>query len=222
MEAAIQPLTKREQEVVARLADGERVATVAKALFVSPHTVRNHLRNVFQKLGVHSQPELLAHVRANPDVLGHAKPIPSPRTQESLVREYHEADRQLNERIAKALLKPPGLERIRAVLHEGLPLDADRAREWRARLDLWCRAPDNPELAEVHQKQVERRLQMMTERIRNAQREGWVVADVDAEELARTLHSLVLSVTIQLLQQPASQDAQLRIIDAYLDGVTCD
>jgi DNA-binding CsgD family transcriptional regulator len=222
VDAAVVSLTKREQEVLAHLAEGGRVATVAKALFVSPHTVRNHLRSIFAKLGVHSQPELLEHVRENPEVLGAATPLPMPRTRENLIREYHEADRKLTERIAKALLKPPGSARVRAILHEALPLDAERAREWRTRLDLWCLASDAPELAKVHRKQVDRRMALMQERIRNAQRDGWVQPDLDPLELAQMLHSLILSATIQLLQHPSSQDAQLRIIDAYVDSVTAE
>jgi DNA-binding CsgD family transcriptional regulator len=220
VDAAIESLTKREQEVLAHLLEGERVATVARALFVSPHTVRNHLRSIFAKLGVHSQPELLEHARAHPDVLGAAKPLPTARTQQSLIRDYHEADRQLTERIAKAFLKPPGSERLRAILHQALPLDAERAHEWRARLDLWCLASDSPELAKVHREHMDRRMVLMKERIRVAQRDGWVQPELDAEELAGMFYSLVLSATIQLLQFPSSQDSQLRIIDAYVDSVT--
>jgi DNA-binding CsgD family transcriptional regulator len=215
----IEPLSKREREVLAHLVEGGRVATVAKALFVSPHTVRNHLRSIFAKLGVHSQPELLEHVRENPELLGEATPLPTPRTREQLIRESDEADRLLNERLAKAFLKPPGMERLRTLLHEALPLDAERAREWRARIDLWCLASDSPELAEIHQERMDQRLALMKEHIQNAQREGWVQPDLDPEELAGMLRSLVLSAAIEILQRPSSRDTQLRIIDAYVDSL---
>lgn len=52
-------LTRREQEVVDLLAQGSRVPTIARKLYISPNTVRNHLKRVYQKLGVHSQEELI-------------------------------------------------------------------------------------------------------------------------------------------------------------------
>ena len=52
-------LTNREQEVVDLLAQGIRVPTIARKLCISPNTVRNHLKRVYQKLGVHSQEELI-------------------------------------------------------------------------------------------------------------------------------------------------------------------
>lgn len=52
-------LTARELEVVRLLLSNGRVVSIAEKLEVSPHTVRNHLRSVFRKLGVHSQVELI-------------------------------------------------------------------------------------------------------------------------------------------------------------------
>jgi PAS domain S-box-containing protein len=56
-------LTPRERDVVRCLLEGDRVVTVAERLDLSPHTVRNHLKSIFRKLGVHSQAELVKHVR---------------------------------------------------------------------------------------------------------------------------------------------------------------
>ena len=52
-------LTPREEEVVSRLLRGQRVATMAKEMYLSPTTIRNHLTAVFRKAGVHSQHELI-------------------------------------------------------------------------------------------------------------------------------------------------------------------
>ena len=52
-------LTTRELEIVSRLVSGDRVPSIAKALFLSPSTVRNHLHSMYQKLGIHSQQELI-------------------------------------------------------------------------------------------------------------------------------------------------------------------
>jgi len=52
-------LTPRQWEILSRLRRGDRVATIAAELYVSPSTVRNHLAAIFRKFGVHSQAELL-------------------------------------------------------------------------------------------------------------------------------------------------------------------
>ncbi len=52
-------LTTRELEIMNRLLEGDRVPSIAKALFLSQSTVRNHLASVFAKLGVGSQQELV-------------------------------------------------------------------------------------------------------------------------------------------------------------------
>lgn len=52
-------LTPREQQVLTALLAGQRVPSIARALGISPNTVRNHLKSIFHKLHVHSQAQLL-------------------------------------------------------------------------------------------------------------------------------------------------------------------
>lgn len=52
-------LSRRERDVVVHLLQGHRVVSIAELLEVSEHTVRNHLKSIFRKLGVHSQAELV-------------------------------------------------------------------------------------------------------------------------------------------------------------------
>ncbi len=53
-------LTEREREVLTLLADGLTNAAIAERLFVSVHTVRNHIANLSAKLGAHSKLEALS------------------------------------------------------------------------------------------------------------------------------------------------------------------
>lgn len=53
-------LTARQREVVVRLVAGERVSEIAREMYLSPSTIRNHLTAVFHKFGVHSQVELIS------------------------------------------------------------------------------------------------------------------------------------------------------------------
>jgi DNA-binding NarL/FixJ family response regulator len=59
----LRDLTPREWEVVGLLLAGERVPSIARSLFLSQSTVRNHLSSVFRKTGMHSQQELLRRLR---------------------------------------------------------------------------------------------------------------------------------------------------------------
>jgi two-component system, NarL family, response regulator DevR len=53
-------LTEREREVLGLLAEGLSNAAIAEQLFVSVHTVRNHIANLSAKLGAHSKLEALS------------------------------------------------------------------------------------------------------------------------------------------------------------------
>jgi DNA-binding CsgD family transcriptional regulator len=59
-------LTTRQWEILSRLLQGQRVPTIARELFLTPSTVRNHLAAIFRKFGAHSQPELLALLKPKP------------------------------------------------------------------------------------------------------------------------------------------------------------
>lgn len=56
-------LTSRQWEIVDALLEGKRVPRIARDLFLSQSTVRNHLAALFKRFGVHSQPELIERLR---------------------------------------------------------------------------------------------------------------------------------------------------------------
>lgn len=53
-------LTARELEVLRRLARAETTSVIAASMYLSTHTVRNHVSNILTKLGVHSRLEAIA------------------------------------------------------------------------------------------------------------------------------------------------------------------
>ncbi len=59
---ALGTLSAREMEVLSSLVEGKRPREIAQKLFISVHTVRNHVRAIFGKLEVHSQVELIRKV----------------------------------------------------------------------------------------------------------------------------------------------------------------
>jgi DNA-binding CsgD family transcriptional regulator len=58
-------LTQRELDVTRRIARGLGTSEIAAELFVSPHTVRDHVKAIFEKVGVKSRGELVARVFAD-------------------------------------------------------------------------------------------------------------------------------------------------------------
>jgi len=56
----VSPLTRRESEILRLMASGANTKVLAERLHLSPATVRNHVQNIFTKLGVHSRLEAVA------------------------------------------------------------------------------------------------------------------------------------------------------------------
>jgi two-component system response regulator DevR len=58
--SSAETLTKREIDVLRKLADGLTTEQIAGELFVSVNTVRNHVNNIIRKLNVHSRLEAVS------------------------------------------------------------------------------------------------------------------------------------------------------------------
>jgi DNA-binding NarL/FixJ family response regulator len=56
----VELLTRRENEILDLLAKGHTHKEIADSLFISPATVRTHLKNIYEKLHVHSRSEAVA------------------------------------------------------------------------------------------------------------------------------------------------------------------
>jgi PAS domain S-box-containing protein len=55
-------LTEREREIVTAVAMGHQTAQIAAELYISPETVRTHVRNAMDKTGAHTRAHLVAKV----------------------------------------------------------------------------------------------------------------------------------------------------------------
>lgn len=54
-------LTARERQILLLVALGLTTSQIAGELAVSPHTVRNHLKNVYAKCGIHNRTQAVLH-----------------------------------------------------------------------------------------------------------------------------------------------------------------
>ncbi len=53
-------LTPRETEILDLITQGITTVMIAEKLFISPQTVRNHIKNIYEKLQVHSKSQAVA------------------------------------------------------------------------------------------------------------------------------------------------------------------
>jgi DNA-binding NarL/FixJ family response regulator len=54
-------LSARESEVMSLIAGGHTNGEIAARLFLAEKTVKNHVRRIYSKLGVHNRPTAIAH-----------------------------------------------------------------------------------------------------------------------------------------------------------------
>ena len=58
-------LSNRERDLVTLIVQGADNKQIAQELFISPNTVKTHLRSIYGKLGVHSKEEIIALAHAD-------------------------------------------------------------------------------------------------------------------------------------------------------------
>jgi len=59
-------LSPRERDVAALIIDGRSSGEIAATLFLSPHTARDHTKNIYAKVGVHNRRDLTAALTGQP------------------------------------------------------------------------------------------------------------------------------------------------------------
>ena len=52
-------ITRREREIMDLILEGRSNKEIESALFISPHTVKNHIYNIFQKLAINSRGQMI-------------------------------------------------------------------------------------------------------------------------------------------------------------------
>src|SRR5512143_1105419 len=74
-------ITAREGEIVRLLIEGRTNEEIAARLFISDHTVKNHIHNVYRKLGIGNRVRLIQCFRSALEESG--PPAPAPRAGRS-------------------------------------------------------------------------------------------------------------------------------------------
>ena len=60
--SALYGLTRRERQLATLLLDGDETGGIARRMRISPHTVQQHLKSIFAKVGVRSRLEFVGRV----------------------------------------------------------------------------------------------------------------------------------------------------------------
>jgi LuxR family transcriptional regulator of csgAB operon len=58
-------LTKREVEILSTIAEGATNDEIADRFFISPHTVKSHLYNIYKKIGLSNRLQAALWARRN-------------------------------------------------------------------------------------------------------------------------------------------------------------
>ena len=216
-------LSEREKQVAAHLAAGQRVAGVARELCIAEITVRNHLRNIFSKLDVHSQGELIERIRKQPELLGSHRSIPGldELGQRGLLDELEAVNRATVARLDEVFASKAGKQAMKAALRAVLPFDEERRREWRTRLAIQALADEQRDVREAFGEQRRQWLSRQMQRIPALQDMGWVRGDLDPDDVRRQLFGAVYAAVLALLADPSrdEQERQLVALDALLDSI---
>ncbi|MGE5314305.1 MAG: LuxR C-terminal-related transcriptional regulator [Acidobacteriota bacterium] len=60
-------MTRREQEIIAHIAEGMSNKEIARALNIATHTVKSHVHNIMEKLALHSRLQIAIHAADGKD-----------------------------------------------------------------------------------------------------------------------------------------------------------
>jgi|SRR5210317_1199680 len=119
-------LSRRERQIADMLMGGTRVVKIADELQISPHTVRNHLKSCFRKMGVTSQVELITKFSS-----GTLVPDVPPTTLRTIVERFDEITQETNERLQRI---EESVDRLVTILEEAASIRASVGTEEQANI----------------------------------------------------------------------------------------
>ena len=143
--------------------------------------------------------------------------------EEVLVAALRQVHRAAGKRMLAATGQRSGLEALRAVLAEALPLDQERVLEWRVWLAFWGSAATSARLqAEQHQRYREWR-GLLKRVLAAAQQDGQLSASIDLDRLVDQIVALVDGFGLQGVLDPQHpQPEQLASrLNGAVDALIC-
>ena len=135
-----------------------------------------------------------------------------------LVHALRHAASRTGSRMLQCLQSQRGIAALRALLEQGLPLDAERRDEWRIWLGFWGRASGDPALAAEQIRRYAEWRGLLRAALERCLGEGELAAGLDLEHEAEELIALIDGIGIQAMFEPTrfTNQRQLAAIDRYL------
>lgn len=128
------------------------------------------------------------------------------------------AHRRVSNRIVKIRSEMAGLEALRAVLAESLPLDDERRLEINLEVSNWGRSVANPKLRQLQHGDYDQWVVFIRAVVRDAQRVGEIANDLDPHLVASLLVAFVDGLSVEALLWPERlpPSRQLMLLDRQI------
>jgi AcrR family transcriptional regulator len=163
-------------------------------------------REIAREAGVSTG--VLAHYFANKEELLAA----------ALDRSHQQVYARLRERTQGLL----GLDALRVVMHEALPLDEQRLLEAQIEANFWSLALGNEALRELQHEEFERFWDVLHYRVSEAQKLGQVPPELDADDITHQLMVLVEGLSLEAVLYPsrATAERQVATLESFLGRIS--
>lgn len=130
------------------------------------------------------------------------------------------AAEQAGPRIGRHDDEPDPLRRLRAVLHELLPLDDQRTVEMRVHLALMAESPAHPRLAELADRIDTALRGVCTQGLHALADADRLAPGTDLPLAAATLHGLLDGLALHTSRDPSRREEAVAVLDAHLAQLT--
>ena len=212
------PFTPREVEILRELADGARVKLIAKRLFISETTVRFHLRNIFSKLGVHSQAELIERLDSLPGLRVRADREGDP--ADALVSEFDKVHGRMAS-LARDASAGYDAQSIKDAVRACLPFDAQRRADWATFFRVWSHRGDDPAFDDARARGRRVSGDVAADLVIEFQNAGVIGGEHVASEVVDRLFELTIAAAALMMFEgsPDPLDTHLQRIDEYIDSI---
>ena len=136
--------------------------------------------------------------------------------RELLFLTYHSSIELMTGRCESALARADG--DLKAYLAELMPVDEERLIAWKIWLAFWARAVADPEIAEIQRNCILRTRRNIIGVMTNLAAAGALLADLDLEDEARRVLTLLIGMAVQVMFDPDDwpEPRQHAILDGKL------